>query len=365
MSGYLILYLFLFLLFFFGFFNFNDKINLSLLMLISIAVSVFCGLRKDSFDYEQYYSFFELITNEWAYSANGIEYFLGYFEPGFVFFIYFLGGLSIEPKYFFLLISIVSVFPVAFVYRKTFKNMELECILLFFSMSYYSLYFTQIRQGLALVFAFLFLYFFSRGKNKVAFFSLVVGVIFHSSIIAFFPLLFLSKIRFSIFTSFCVVMLSFFFNYYDIFYEYLLSIIGYIFPFLESKLNLYFYSYRDNASVSFLNGSSLVSIILILLLPLFKNKINSNPESKIDIGLIYWGICLGLFYYSCFPSAGEVGGRLYRNMVVFYPYAISMLLQLMPIGLYRKALTLILSAGFVFVYAHYNKPLIIYEVMRL
>jgi len=299
------IYLFIFLFLNFFLFleiniDFKNKLKSEyylLFIFINIILIIVAGARTVGFDYENYLDIYNTVRLS-NYIENGIEigfaYLISIFNyVGFPFFVFtcFIALISISLKSSFF--NEYSAYPFL-------------SLLIYFSITYLISDMGQMRNGLALAIA---LWAFSdllENKNKLFFLKIFIAFLFHSSAIIVFPVYFLLKInRLKPMIMVFIIMILFYFVFFDI-----KSIIVFLseklsFSQLESRVALYVLTEDESAPLG-LNLSLFLRLLIFTVLILYYNSgINQFKYYDKFIRLYFYGICL----YMIFNSVNEFAFR--------------------------------------------------------
>jgi len=299
--------------------DFYYKYRKILSFIIILILSLFVGLRYGNKDYFNYVLFFDQtpdISNFFTVLFSGVP--IGIVEPGFYFFNSLVKIFTNNLEIYFFILCFISLYLLLYSFSKLHKN-YLIIFLIGVSSIFIGTYFTQVRQGLALGFSAIAIMYLIYHKNKKFWFFSIVAFFIHTSAIAIFILPLFRNIKFKriyiIFIPIALIVNKLHIDY--LLLNFLGSILGD--GHIADKINLFFFSGRENRTISMISGINILVSFLIISMVLFKHKIRKEINW---IDFLIWTLVIGLFYYNIFSSAGEVAGRLFREMTILMPFAI-------------------------------------------
>ncbi|MCM7486637.1 EpsG family protein [Enterobacter kobei] len=194
----MIYFIILFILLTFSITDLLKKDQSALLLLdkyiYSIAIMIllfFAGLRFDTgWDYKGYNYYYELIPTVDDF-FNNIEVFQSiYFEPGFKLVMMLAKSCGLDFYGFQFLVSLICIILINKSIRK--ENSKLLFVFIYFSTCYLFLNMSVIRQGIAVAFLYMAVYSLFNHNKKKAVIYLLIGCLFHFSLIVMLPILIVS-----------------------------------------------------------------------------------------------------------------------------------------------------------------------------
>lgn len=189
MAIYIFLYIFLFFCIFI-------KKNLGLYSLIYIMLLLIGGLRSMEVgtDTANYYDMYNIITED----PDGLNYILGFVEPGWVFINYLCGYFGGDYRYIVFIGVFLAMTPFFIRVWKSYKN-PFAAIFFYLALYFYYNSFNTTRQMISISIIIFSLYYLELGKNKKFYLGVFIAIMFHysSGICFMFPFL-MKKIRLSI-----------------------------------------------------------------------------------------------------------------------------------------------------------------------
>lgn len=159
-----------------------------------IAITIlllFAGLRFDTgWDYKGYNYYYELIPTVDDF-FNNIEVFQSiYFEPGFKLLMMLAKSCGLDFYGFQFLVSLICIILINKSIRK--EKSKLLFVFVYFSTCYLFLNMSVIRQGIAVSFLYMAVYSLFNHNKKKAVIYLLIGCLFHFSLIVMLPILIVS-----------------------------------------------------------------------------------------------------------------------------------------------------------------------------
>ena len=194
----MIYFIILFILLTFSISDLQKKDQVALLLLdkylyfmAMLILLFFAGLRFDTgWDYKGYKYYYELIPTLSEY-VNNIEVFQSiYFEPGFKLLMMLAKSCGLDFYGFQFLVSLISLIII----NKSIKieKSKLLFIFVYFTTCFLFLNMSVIRQGIAVSFLYLAVNSLFNHSNKKAIIYLLIGCLFHFSLIVMLPILIIS-----------------------------------------------------------------------------------------------------------------------------------------------------------------------------
>ncbi|EMN5545779.1 EpsG family protein [Enterobacter cloacae] len=152
---------------------------------------LFAGLRFDTgWDYKGYNYYYELIPTVDDF-FNNIEVFQSiYFEPGFKLLMMLAKSCGLDFYGFQFLVSLICIILINKSIRK--EKSKLLFVFVYFSTCYLFLNMSVIRQGIAVSFLYMAVYSLFNHNKKKAVIYLLIGCLFHFSLIVMLPILIVS-----------------------------------------------------------------------------------------------------------------------------------------------------------------------------
>lgn len=290
------------------------KDQLVLLVILSFLI-LFVGFRIDNLDYESYAWIFEKSPDLYEFFDESNIFIV---EPGYYLLNSLIKTQTNDVSFLFIFISFLSFI----LHLIAFKKLSKEYFYLFIlsiSSIFIAYFFTQIRQGLAISLSSLALMYLIKKENKKFYLFLSLSSLIHVSSLALLPFVFIRNIKVSNWLL-LMIPIGLFMNILNldfIFIKFLSTIVldGHI----AEKIQLFFFSERENRTISILSGINILTILIILLLVCFKLRIQKVVPW---IDFLIWTIVIGFIYHNLFSNAGEVAGRLYREATIMLPFAI-------------------------------------------
>jgi hypothetical protein len=323
-------------------------------------MSLFVGLRFGNKDYFNYVLFFEKTPNiidffPMMFSGE----FIGIVEPGFYLFNSIVKIFTNNLETYFFILCFISLTLMFHSFSKLDKN-YLIIFLLGVSSIYIGTYFTQVRQGLAIGISSIAIMHLVYYRYSKFWFFAIIGFFIHTSVLAIFILPLFRKLKFNNYLLLLLVPIALFVNilHLDIV---LVDVIANIMGdgHLVEKINLFFFSNRENRTISILSGINIVTSFLIILLFLLKPYISQKVKW---LDFLIWTLLIGLFYYNIFSSAGEVAGRMYREVTILLPFAIYYIYKTLGFKkVFYNYLLLVLVFIFFLYYGHASEGFHNYE----
>lgn len=162
---------------------------------VSIIILVFfAGLRFDTgWDYKGYHYYYDSMPTLNALPSNLGVFREIYFEPGFKLLMSLSKTLGADYYGFQFIISSLCVFMIHRAIKK--ENAKLLIIFMYFSTCYLFLNMSVLRQGIAVALLYLSLSVLYEGKKSKAIFYILLGCSFHSSLLLFLPMVYISDKR--------------------------------------------------------------------------------------------------------------------------------------------------------------------------
>lgn len=297
------LLIFSFLIFFiFLEINIDLKIKLKseyylLFIFINIILVFVAGFRSVGFDYENYLDIYNTVR-----LSNSIE---NGIEIGFAYLITAFNSIGFPFFIFTFFIALISISLKSSFFNK-YSEYPFLSLLIYFSITYLISDMGQMRNGLAFALA---LWAFSdlfENKNKLFFLKIFLAFLIHSSAIILFPVYFLLKIkRLKPFIMAFIIILLFYFVFFDIKSILLFLSEKLSFSQLESRVALYVLADDGSAPLG-LNLSLFLRLLIITVMIIYYDSgINRFKYYDKFIRLYFYGICL----YMIFNSVNEFAFR--------------------------------------------------------
>lgn len=342
------------ILFFCSFLLLNVKSNVNFIFscLFICLFSYFIGFRVGDLDYSNYEIYFERTPDLISYIKDGELYF--YVEPGYIYLNSIFKMVSCNFNFFLFFISIVSISLIFYSYNRMDKNYVLMSIL-YIASSLYSMYFTQIRTGLACSIVMLAIVLLSNGKFICYLILSFLAISIHTSaiLILFLPLYRYVKASYLLIS--ISILFGFLFTQYDVFKVFIDMVSTLFLPdVISNKVELYVNSGRDNVKQGFFTISNAISILTMCMYFYIVFKI--KPEVTLIMKMSFFIVLFGFLLNNLFSFYGEVAARFYRVGFVMVPYVWIQFYS--RLDLYKKFtnLPLMFFAFILFVYyGHFNK----------
>lgn len=315
-----------------------------------LLLSYFIGFRVDNLDYDNYKFYFESAPDI-VDVLIGNKVYVHYVEPMYAYMSSIFKIFSNEFNFFLFLYAIFSVVLVIYGYSRL-SSSYILLSLIYFSVSFYSMYFTQIRSGLALSISIICvsLYIEKRYKQFLTLSMLAIFVHVSSLLLLFLPLI--SKINFTLSKLLVVMSLSFVFctvNVFEVLIPFLNSISGE--GFVMQKITLYVMSGRDNVVNSFFSVTNFLLIgAMFVILFIYRE---SNPKKSVFLCLLVLSFTLG----NLFSFYGDVAVRFYRFGFIVIPFA----MMIYSKNLLARLFLVLLSLLLFLYYGHFNKEVPVYD----
>ena len=354
---FLTLYTLVFFILCFSVFDTKKNIQDTTAFLVLLLFSFFAGFRMYNLDYDNYELFFSS-TPDLIAIIQGKD-FKTFVEPGFMFLITFIKLFTNEFNVFLFIIAFMSFFILLIACKKLTSN-YLYIYILILSMSFYSIYYTQIRSGLACSII-LYGVFFLLQRKYIRFIVIITfAVSIHSSAVLAYLFPLFVYVTPTIILLVIAASFSLCFTLFDVFGFIANALLSMFLPeVIVNKINLYVLSGRDNVKQSFFSISNALLIVSLYFCIYIKNK-SLSILNKEKINLYFFIGLLALLSNNFFSFYGEVAGRFYRVGIMlmpfiwYYVYVISTPLN--TSRLRRSNLPfLILAFMFFIYYGHVNK----------
>lgn len=267
--------------------NSNSKKYIYFFMITFLAV--YLGLRKPEIGVDT-----QTYINEYLTGTGG------YFEEkGFKYLGYFLYFLKKDYRFYLVIISLLNTYLYYFGFYNWLKNKN-DFYFIFWTFIFNATYLygsiNILRQSIAGGFLLISFSFVHKKKYTYCFFFIIMGFLFHQTIIFFIPIFFLYNIYKKIKNKY-LIMIS-------------LYILSYI---IKDIMNLYekFYIYYNFMEVN--KSFYLKFIVLIIFYILYSNIIYKNLFYEY---ILFYGICILIFFidYKLIP------GRLIYYINIFIPF---------------------------------------------
>ena len=184
----------------------NNRFELITVLIIYTAFFLLAGFRLDiSSDYSEYKYIFEKIGSDGGFS----DYFI---EPGYIIFNKFIYLFSSNFNVLLLVIAFLSIGA-----KICFINLfsKDRCLSLLIFLSFYLLLYDlgAVRRGIALGFCALSIIFFIKENIIISILFILLGALFHSSLLALLPFVFIKKVKISATVFLILIALSYFLQY--------------------------------------------------------------------------------------------------------------------------------------------------------
>ena len=253
--------------------------------LLYFALLLIGGLRDLTIgtDTSNYYDMYRIIK----YDPSGVDFVLGFVEPGWVFLNYLCGKHLNDYRFIVFIGVFLAITPFFFRVWKSYKN-PFGAIFFYITLFFYYNSFNITRQMIAVSIIIFSLYYLEKGKNKKFYLGVLTAMMFHySSILCLsFPLL-MKKMKLSTFG----ITFSLLFTY---------ACGVYIVPRILPAL-----PYIGRYSVYLIDGSGSGSItrLLLNLFFIFVYSTSNNHKLKRYFTLFFIGIVI----YNLFAFSSSVG----------------------------------------------------------
>lgn len=176
----------------------SPQLNSLLGLVIVVLASLIVGTRElnAGFDTKGYVEAYSLLDTNIVSSYIVIKQYFGIsIEPLFWGFAWVLSKLGATPEQFLLIVAFISIFLTGYTYRKIDPEYYyLSFVGVLFSGSFISLYGNAMRQGMAIPFFLLALYFFMQGRNRKAILFAIITFFIHQYTGALVFLFYLSRL---------------------------------------------------------------------------------------------------------------------------------------------------------------------------
>jgi hypothetical protein len=184
------------------------KSEQKLIFIIMVIIpSIFAGLRGVGTDYFGYADRYRIITADGTLSFKDFSLVYVLMKS-----IHILGG---NYQVFIFLISVATISTAFFLICQYKKDINITIAVLSYMLLYYQMSFNFFRQILSAELFLLAIYFYSKNNKKASFISLLVGYLFHSSVLLFVVIYFLypfikekRRWRFLIYVCLFVIIMS-------------------------------------------------------------------------------------------------------------------------------------------------------------
>lgn len=159
-----------------------------------VILIIFAGLRFDTgWDYKGYHYYYDMMPSISNLSSN-LDLFRGvYFEPGFKILMSLSKTLELDFYGFQFLVSLICICIIYSSIKE--ERSKLLFVFVYFSTCYLFLNMSVIRQGIAVALLFLSLTSLFSGRRKTAFLYILIGSLFHFSLVFFIPIIIIADTR--------------------------------------------------------------------------------------------------------------------------------------------------------------------------
>lgn len=166
-------------------------LNKYLYFIATLILIFFAGLRFDTgWDYKGYHYYYDLIPTIEQLPGDVDVFRSIYFEPGFKILMSFAKTLGLNFYGFQFFVSALCVLLLTKAIRK--EQSKLLFVFIYFSTCYLFLNMSVIRQGVAVAMLYLAVSVLFEGKKKTSIIYLLIGVLFHFSLVVMIPIFFIA-----------------------------------------------------------------------------------------------------------------------------------------------------------------------------
>lgn len=278
--------------------SFQYKKHSSLYVPLSVLIVVFAALRGNGFDWISYEDIYDNIHK------GVVQRGLTFVEYGFVILC------KISPSYKFL-ISIVAIISLTSTFIGTYKfnarYLPVLGLLIFSTTMLMPTFMGQIRQGMAIGFSCIAIYYIYKRKRYKAFIFVLLACLFHISAVLTLCTLFIPHIRLKLRSYIIVICICL--MMYTLSMLIFFQLINYIT--IEPIQKILFYASSENYELGF--SSTILIRIFTLLLAVYLNR-NNQDNSISFICNVY---ACGIAVYLLFGFIPQLGGRGALYFVVY------------------------------------------------
>ena len=282
--------------------NFDHNIkyrseNYLLYLFITFLLIVTAGFRFVGFDYGNYTDIYNTVRI-YNFIENGIEI-------GFAFLITLFNLLGLPFFGFTIFISILSISLKSFFFNKYSPYPSIS-LLVYFAITFLISDMGQMRNGLAFAIALWAFNDLFEERNYFFFFKILLAFLIHSSAIIVLPVYFLLKKNFfKPINMAIIILILFYFVFFDIKFL-LMSLIEKVhFSQLESRVALYVLTDEESRRLGFNLSLFLRIFIFIIMISFYKLGISRFKNYDKFLRLYFYGVCL----YMIFNSVNEFAFR--------------------------------------------------------
>lgn len=344
------LYMFMIFICIFSIKNQNGVVNVVISLFLIVIVSYFSGFKTSGLDLENYILYFER-TPDFLSVIKGEEPFI-FVEPGYIYLNSIFKVLSNNFYYFSFFISLLSISLIFIGYKKVSENYVIIS-LLYLSSSFYSMYYTQLRNGLACSIIILAINYFTR-ERFIRFYTITLSAIFiHTSAIFMLAIGLHRFIKPTYRILLIAIVLSVLFTIVDTF-KLTLNVMSWLpLPeFIVNKINLYVSSGRDNIKQGFFSITNVISIITLFW---YVYSVGNRQQSKL-LSISFFFVLFSFLLNNFFSFYGEVAARFYRVGFIFIPILWMACYEKIRMNNLIYNIPFLIVACFLFIYyGHFNK----------